>query len=623
MRAIAMNKKNSKLIEKKGITILKQLLLATGQIDPIVSEDDTVASWDGDLHYYGNPADFGTKNGIRKIPIQVKGTTNGRLVNGEFKKSVEVSDIHNYRNNHGCIYFQVYQPSQGLPEIFYKIFLPYDLELAVSKIKKPKQKTMTVSFKRFPKDSKAICAIMQFFFEHFEKQKGTAKFTFDPTNPTEQGKRVIADASQLGIPLFVTEIIGSESNPFEYAFDLPLYTYVNTSTGIQIPVGIDWLTSIDRSDEIKYIVKLDGVIHYTKGSFIQQKDKWTLSFGKGITIELSFSSNECLNININFSEKGTLFERIRDYTFWIGVNSQKKIEIYNDQTNPAIIDTGIIPDESEMKGWQKTLKLLEDIKKSLEFFGVKEDLKVDDLEQKELRLLNMLVRASRGKAVGLTLKGEDPIRHITIGNLTFVVVLQKTDKGMYIVHNFFKSLKKLVLSKEIEGVKYFASPCLILTKDRLVNNSDTDYEAIFDSIVKFPLVENYQSDVVEFLLKAISAFDETTSDESYKFIQKLSSWLFENDANNLNHLNLLQVSKRRRELIKAENDVLGEILDTEERTFYKIGACILLEDFELANKLLESLSKHDKEYIITNTTLPILKLWSKDKPDILGGADNV
>ena len=40
----------------------------------------------------------------------------------------------------------------------------------------------------------------------------------------------------------------------------------------------------------------------------------------------------------------------------------------------------------------------------------------------------------------------------------------------------------------------------------------------------------------------------------------------------------------------------------------------------IPNKLFESLSKDSAEYILVIKKLPILKLWSKNEPDVLEGA---
>jgi len=216
-------KETNVLIEKRGILALKNVLLATGRIDPQIEEDSTKISWDGTLLFWDSREKFGEKDCAGRIPVQVKSTDSPKFKNGLLRYSgVSLIDLKNYKQDGGCLYFVIDISSQT-PSIYYELLLPYELEKTLS-IKRPANvKTTTLYLNRFPESDGAISALMHLFLSERNKQVSTAGLTFDIQNLDERAKKLLLDLTEKGIAPFSFSMIGTVENPFKNSFEIPTY----------------------------------------------------------------------------------------------------------------------------------------------------------------------------------------------------------------------------------------------------------------------------------------------------------------------------------------------------------------------------------------------------------------
>ena len=115
----------------------------------------------------------------------------------------------------------------------------------------------------------------------------------------------------------------------------------------------------------------------------------------------------------------------------------------------------------------------------------------------------------------------------------------------------------------------------------------------------------------QLLLEMLKAYDIKKSDDLYKGMEDLMSWIKEHPENmtkEVIQLNELQLIARKRPLQYAEKKVLNGIIENTNEVFFKIGSFLLLDEQEEAKKLLDSLEEKDLNYF---KEFPIYKFYKK------------
>lgn len=99
-------KPNTSIIEMYSINKLTDAVLRTGVIEPDIHENDKTPSWDGEMRLY-HSSEFNKSNLAGRIPVQVKGTWVERFQKNKATFQAEVSDLRNYLNDGGVIFFLI------------------------------------------------------------------------------------------------------------------------------------------------------------------------------------------------------------------------------------------------------------------------------------------------------------------------------------------------------------------------------------------------------------------------------------------------------------------------------------------------------------------------------------
>ena len=602
--------KSSTYIEETAVDKLSILLRNTGRIKPDIAIQDRGISWDGALYYYDSKEKYGTKDIAGRIPVQVKGTTSKVIRNGMLRfTGVSLTHLKNYKIDGGCLFFVICQTGHG-DEYFYEILLPYDLEKILSKERKSNAKTTTLYLSRLPLEESSLLALMHSFLTNREKQVSTVKHTFDVENPDNKAKALLHDMNENGIGPFTFSLSGTRDNPIGSSFDIPTYFYANTPYGIEIPIKRAQIGSITMGN-LPYAVYIDGVKYYDNVQITRSKGKEIVTIGKSISIDLPRSTNTS-NENIRFKESGYMSERIKDNEFWLAaISSGSHRIICNDLFDGSVN----IPHDLDLE--QKIndrLEYLRSISSVLVYFGVNDELDISELTEKDWDYLEVLSHASQGEELSLPAE-ESPFVCITLCNLEILVYIERLENGKRKLHNLF-NMPKCDFTFTVNEETLEASPCLMLSQYNLVNSSNVNYETIYESLTSFPFSSLYGRVVNLFLLGAICAYDDKTTDNLLHLIDRLSMWILENECSEISRLNRMQVIKRQRGFTLDEQKSLRSISATSENSINKIGACILLESFVEARTLWDTLTEPELEDLKKRPYFPIHNLWMQDKPDI-------
>ncbi len=85
---------NKGQIESTAIATLKMLINSCETLKDYVVDNDKTPTWDGNIFLFGDKTH--TKKDVRKIPVQVKGTTIGKLDSQTITHAVRREELQNY-----------------------------------------------------------------------------------------------------------------------------------------------------------------------------------------------------------------------------------------------------------------------------------------------------------------------------------------------------------------------------------------------------------------------------------------------------------------------------------------------------------------------------------------------
>lgn len=244
-----------------------------------------------------------------------------------------------------------------------------------------------------------------------------------------------------------------------------------------------------------------------------------------------------------------------------------------------------------------------------DYFEVKTDPQITDLTENDLteaeNLYNLLITKKFDpfnyfKDMDQLQPGDKRFFYTKLLNLHFVcaVTLQENRTCSYVPIN--KNSSHTILSKGKE-FSFFE----ILSAEKLAKLDNIPYEILYSFFQSLPQLKKEAERVNFFALKLILVSDllhnrESSNEKRIQLLslaKKIEELLFSNDKSNINYkLNLIQISARISEPTNEIKKELKQILSKAESLDIKCGALILLKRFPEANRLLDQLSKKEKNY---------------------------
>ena len=612
-------KKNQTQIEQESITYLISVLIKTEHITPNIPINNTLPSWDGEILLYGKK-DFSKENLTGRIPVQVKGTEQNLVSNNELKHKLTISDLKNYKNDGGCIYFVIYSDANNEKTIFYDFLLPSDINKILSLKRNKNAKSITHKFLKFPIEADTIVSLLNTFLLNKKQQKSESEYLLDLAHQSVKEMNQNLWQRTKDISSISFSYINTKPKEMKVIFDIPIYLNAKTKGGYNTLLQRFHVHSI--SNEVKSNVSINNKVFYKLFKFSRLKEKAKITLGKAI--DITFQNNiftemkPTFHANLNFTEHGTLDERITDNKFMYELCSKKSNDIVFgkgrkisfDNINNILFDSNI---------FVKRIMFLEHLKKVLDYYGVTEELVFKTLSDDDNQIITNLFFAYENDVTYSNIKEIGRLLKIKIANLNIFLYLDYLKNNKFKVYSFF-DMPKIYCALDKYG-KYACSQYIVLEKKDLIQCSNINFKVIFDSIVSIPINEQYIFSVNHLLLEAICAYDEIMESPKkqhlYHFIKELSGWLYDKEQSEVNLLNYYQVLKRERKLDRNEQEQLRKIIINGESTIIKIGATILLESFSEARSFWECLTSIEIDDLKKSPNMPIFNLWESNRPDEL------
>lgn len=598
--------------EQIGTTAVINAVSKTDRLKAFVNSNDKEPSFDGAIYIYDNK--IYKKDNLKRVSIQVKGKGVKAKPKSSINYPISVIDLENFMRNGGVLFFVVYidKDSGDTKQIYYTSLLPIRIK-EILKLNTDGKKSINIKFKSLPKRKDDLVEIFLNFYSQAQKQISFV----DKDIPT------IDELKDKGVLESLTFSFISADGNSEIA-NVPkklngqdLYLYANVKDGV-LPIPIQCYTDVKQiqmSCKNDVVVSVKGIKYYDGIVKTITEDKIYFNIGQSVSlvvpnIDRILQENETYDIKLNIKIKGTLKQRIKDLEFLIAMFREKSFEM--DETEfPADFS------EEELKklNTDNYPSLLEKYKLALtvlEKLNVKKDVNIDSFTDEDFGKLSSLINA---------VENGNPITNVTnvlprlvnykFGGLHLVMLCKKVSEGSYKVSDFFSENVDVCMKAENEDPLPVSQFSILKAEDFLsVDNIN------FDNVVAdFKKITPHQFSVENtnfVMLEMLKAYDQRKNDELLKAAKELTKWLLTQTEflpKEISQINYLQIIKRERELTYQEKQELNNIVANTEDVGYKIGALILLNEFDEAKKLLEGLLIERQEEF---SEYPVYKFYKKN-----------
>ena len=277
-------------IEERGATTLKYRISKIENLREDIKYNEKTQCFDGVIKLYSGNPDKKENLLDDNLPVQIKTTTTSKQ--NKEKVSVQTEDMVIFQRMGGVIYFQIYANGNS-EDVFYKVFLPIELNRYLNNKVTANQKSFTFKFKYLSEskfyDLWRICKD----FSDNKKRQMSFKDSLIDTEKLALNNKEFKIYSSFDNNTKVEDLIGDE---------FPTYTMCKIAdTDVPIPVNLGVLSQI-KINPI-YDVKINDKIYYNSIEHIVSETEDTFIIGK------SFHYNRKTN-KIKIKLHGTLDERL-------------------------------------------------------------------------------------------------------------------------------------------------------------------------------------------------------------------------------------------------------------------------------------------------------------------------
>ena len=575
--------------ESIAVSLLKLKLSQTQRITCNIPENDKIPCWDGDIYIHKNKKE--TKEDIKRISVQVKGRT---IDSNNFKKKVRFQlngkDLRAYMYHDGIIFFLIYinKKHSDKYQIYYSNLVTIKIKKMLSTNKKH------IILEKFPDDPDDIMYTLLNFYDESQRQKGfvTTNINANDLNKFKSFSIFFRSKKQL-------------KNIFDFhkAINGNSFTIYGMDKELSILVPIDYLNNvrIEKTEETIYQeISINNILYYKYFKRIVSNDKIIIYLGNSFNFEIknNVNYNNRTEINFKFIENNeiTLENEILDIEFFINLMKYKKFKIGN---NFIILESCALDNENTcIKILNSRLKFDKNASILFDNLKITKKIYINKFTREEKYLLcelyEILINRKLVKENNSALYFN---KEIHIANMNILLSYLKNEQELYTVYNFFD----LYLNKETKFTQYNKRTSRFITFQNydFFKYDNIDLNTIIDDL-KHVYKNGYNFKAINsIVLDILNMYDKTKFASYLKYAHELIDFI--NTCPNLVgsdiiNINKLQTIKRERCLTFSEKVSLYQLIKTTDDNYIRIGAFILLEEFNEAMKLIDALPLEKFEF---------------------------
>lgn len=559
-------------IEIIATSTLRKILAKTRYLEPYINENDREPSWDGYISVYSAEKQPHAKEDLKgRVHIQVKGSTNEKLLKEPHSFPVEISDLRNYLREGGAIFFVVFiDKNDKISErVYYKSLLPFDLKKLLGECHRKQNKV--IHLKEFPNCLSDIEEIFFNFIADREKQlvyiecKDISDFL--PFNSFSLG---------------YTAVGRTDEHPFNYMFRHDFFIYGDIMSNLKIPIS--HIEKVEKIIETHLTpVTVGGIEFYKSFKEVFYNNYKELHFGDHITITISPENNSC-----SYCLEGALSSVIHSMEFLYMALKIGKIEINN-------VSFPFIQTESKvLNDLEKYLSDLKTLKETLDIAGVQEELDYKNLSEKDIWTIRSLVTSLHDRCpVSLDIESSRFIS-MKIGNLKILLcACRHENTTKYDIISYYDTRITLKMG---DGNGTGFPHYILLSHEDLLNYSNIDFERILDKIENTHFNPEFSGQMTDFLLEILHAYDVSFREKFLFAAKRIALLLKEKEKySKILDINYYQVVKRERPLNITEKEYLHQLVKNEKNREMLTGIYLLLDNYDDAKRIFLEMNKDTQE----------------------------
>ncbi len=600
--------------EQKATAAIIDIISTTSRLKSFINSNDKEPSFDGNIYIYDN--DEYQKKNLKRVSVQIKGKGVQAKPKATIKYPISAVDLDIFMRNGGTMFFVVYidKATGATKQIYYSALLPFKIK-EILKLNQNNTGNISVNFSKFPTNLKDITDLFLWFHTQSNKQISFIEKDTPSINDLQE-KGVLESLS--------VSFMGSNNekgfNEFPKILDgKEMYLYANIKDGVA-PIPVDYysqVSQIQMSCIEESPVGVNGELYYLNFGKTITAEKIVFRIGSSVTISFpnidESDEKKDFKVTISVQIKGTLKQRIKSLEFLIAMFEAKSFEIGKLKL-PANFP------EEELKKlnaseYPDALESHKRILNALEKLNIKKDISLDNFTKNDYWKLNSLVGAIEDEAPIYNVEGDLPwLVNLDFGELHLLMICKKQDDGAYKIWDFFnKQMDVYYLGKNKE--KLPTSQYAILKEDAFLTVDNLNLQSIVNDFKRMESHKYIAENGNMVMLEILKAYDKENKIDLLDTAKQLFEWLETIDhslSSEIMLINKLQIALRERDLTFAEKQELSKIAVDSDEITCKIGAFILLNEQDEAEKLIQEMPVKEKEDFMS---YPIFKFYTKPKED--------
>lgn len=587
---------NSRQIELRSVTAIKDYLSSSTILDPRISDGDTEPVWDGQIYINRE------KGHYDRIPAQIKGK---QVVSIPAKatRSIEVYNLNNYLRDGGVIFFVVYLLGET-HHIYYAPLAPIDLKRYIKNAQG--NKTISVKLSPLSLDIKTVEREFVDFHNDCLKQKSFQNCpTLSLTDAFKDGKSF----------KFCFTSCSNKEEAFNSLKSRSVYLYTTIKDGCvetDYPIG-DQAYTLKFSPYIHKEIKVNGKTYFSEYLIENNENGFSISLDNCLVLSCETKdSNTKFNITYTYSESH-LRRRLHCLYFMRDVMNYLHIEI-----GDKSIHLGSFNGDNE-KAISNEIKYLERVKSLFEYFHIEVDIDIKKFTKLDYSNINYISRAVLDDELLYHKTPVDAVSTIEIGKYKFLLYCQEKRKNYYRIIDYFRCTEELKIAYDDDNNKLknlvTSIYSLALCRADLATISNIDFNNLVPSYVSIiPRNNKVHERANTDLLSALNVYDrmEQKNDKLYYALLELCDWIVSRDSNIIYLINKFQIIKRKRELTKEESNLLISKMPIDNKLGTQTAIHLLLNNKAMAEYTFGTMKESEKEFF---KSLPIYFFMNDNKTD--------
>lgn len=561
------NNRNRSQIDSAAVSYLK-LAIDFGKTKAYIRDNDKTAVWDGEIFLFGDEKH--TNTDVKKVPVQVKGTTNGNINDNIIKHSVSRDELRNYGNDGGVVFFVIlikYKENIEQRKIFYRIFLPQDVKPILESFN-PTKKTKSFEFQEIKTND--LWMVMNHFLANriinrpiynFDVLMQTNKMIIKGFIKKSEISSKISTFKQLNTIL-------NHKNTYIYAvpkeFPNERFPIEKACEEMQAIVSRDVYENPIFNGKTYNVINTQVISKETIKYYIGAHSS---PFNRSIFI--NYNEKHPLNSQITIDLKGTINQRLIDLEFAIEILKMKNDEI-----------------ELVYKNLIAKRKLFDEI-------GLNHDIDIIKLTDNDYEILKLI---EYGINDGIELKSSNSLQTIEVAEYKCLFYISPLKDTKYKLLNPYKNHITFPVQEREKDSGYIIDSLtiplfFIREKCLFYKYSNTDYNAIYEILTSMEITPYLIKYALNIQLKMIEAFDDNHADnEVLELALRFGEWL--KDKTNIDKdyltINRIQILSRMEKIQSSDYVELGAFTKSSNNGL-RFATYVLLKDKKNASKELEEM----------------------------------